>query len=141
VLRKHSPRLAAVLVARAAGDCDYEIIDGILSDYRGDDSFVLRTCVDSVARLLRRDASRTKEVLGLLKHAYAMNIMTESMISTKGLDGRDMGASTAKDILRNSSEYPLALVDMAQSLLTKDAGSKAKPPGAVARVEHWFARD
>jgi hypothetical protein len=139
VLKKSSPRLAAILVERATRSRADQIIFLALQKYRGSDAAILRTCIENMIHLVRQDHSKWKVALPLIKHAYENDVVFEVTHRHAGLQSADIDVEFASEVLRDPAKYPLALVASAQGHFTELAGRSAKPLGAVARSEQWFA--
>lgn len=141
ILKRSSPRLVAILAARASHSSIDRVINSVVPDYNGIDVSVMKMCVESIARAAFHDTSQWKKALSIVKRAYKMDLN----IDTFGLADRSreeiMDAASASEILESAQEYPLSLVNVAQDFVTKAAGSKAKAPGDVALSEHWFGID
>ncbi|HEY8816898.1 MAG TPA: hypothetical protein VIP57_17595 [Candidatus Dormibacteraeota bacterium] len=105
-----------------------------LSSYRGNDTEVLRFCLElgTVAvvtganknlTLIRRSYRRVPDGVGLARRE-----------TSRGLD-----LSLARQIVKNASDYPLLAVRAAEERCTAKAGAALPPLRQVAEEERWFA--
>jgi hypothetical protein len=76
-----------------------------------------------------------------MKHAYKLGIVVDAPLRrSPSVAQHEMPIQIAKEICRRATWYPLSVVQIAQAQLTKAAGVKAKPPGAIARNDRWFSQ-
>jgi hypothetical protein len=137
-LKRSSPRLLAILAARASHSNIDQIVSSVILDYRGSDVSVMKMSAEILSRHAFYDVSQWKKALPIIRRAYKMDISVDAVSWAERSHKEVIDASTANEILRSAQEYPLSLVNVAQNYLTKSAASKAKAPGDVAAAEHWF---
>lgn len=135
-LAKCKPRLRVAVVLRHAGEAAASLVSATFRTYRGNDRNILKVCLNVRGMEAARVASKWRAFLPLIRHSYQQDVT--GFMSFSASDAIEMPTAVAEEICANSLEYPLTLVEAAQSLLTKTAGLKARAPGAVARLDQWF---
>ena len=137
-LEKFSIRYSIALSLRMLPEIAEKIVLSATRSYRGNDRRILKICLDAKLAETLRNPSKWKDLLPMLKHTYKLDSASLAFWGTSD-DLSHMPAAIAKAICKEASDYPLAIVESAQSLLTRAAGSKAKAPGTIARSDAWFA--
>jgi hypothetical protein len=138
-LEKFGTRYCVAFSLRASRETAEKIILSSTRSYRGNDRRVLKICLDAKLAEALRNPPKWKDLLPTIRHAYKIPSFIAPVFWGNSDDLSHMPAPIAKIICKGASDYPLSLVETAQSLLTKSAGSKARAPGAVARSDGWFA--
>jgi hypothetical protein len=131
-------RLSVAIALRLPREKALEIAEAKLGDYRGNDRRLLRFDLENVLPLALQSPSKWKTVLPKVRHAYKMDVSINAPFIGRSEQNSNIPPSVAKVICTNAKEYPLHLIEAAQSQLTKQAGSRAKAPGAVSKAEGWF---
>jgi len=131
-------RLAAALALRLPNEAAIEIADAKFSSYRGNDLRLLRFHLGYLYEDVFKNPAKWSGALSVIKRAYKLGIVITAPFVGSPDDRHKIPNGVAKSICSKASDYPLILVEAAQSQLTKSAGAKAKAPGAVARSEGWF---
>jgi hypothetical protein len=136
LLEKCGLRLSVALALRLPNEIASEVAVVKLGRYRGTDRRLLRFDLEHAVPAAIANPSKWKGTLSKVRRAYKFNVSV--MGPFLGRSQVKIPLSTAKIICSDALDYPLNLVEAAQAQLTKYAGSKAKPPGAVARGDRWF---
>jgi hypothetical protein len=137
-LAKCKNRLRVAIALRLSEETVAKLVSSTFRTYHGNDRNILKVCLNVRAAEATRDPLKWRALLPLIRHCYKQEVIGfASMFASR--DPVQIPTTVAQEICTNSLEYPLALVEAAQSLLTKSAGLKARAPGSVARIDRWFA--
>jgi hypothetical protein len=140
-LAKCGERLSVIIGLRLPAELASEIVKIKLTRYRGNDRRILRFQLDQMLAAVFRKPSKWRSALPIIRHAYAKDItaLMGPFLNQSGPEEHGkIPLAVAKAICSNAGEYPLGVIEAAQTQLAKHAGSRAKPPGAIARLEGWF---
>jgi hypothetical protein len=134
-------RFSCALSLRVSEENKAQIIASSFKSYQKDDPQILKICLEDGVKAALEKPAKWKSMLPLMKHAYKLGIVVDAPLRrSPSVAQHEMPIQIAKEICRRATWYPLSVVQIAQAQLTKAAGVKAKPPGAIARNDRWFSQ-
>jgi hypothetical protein len=134
-----SPRLICFLLFRLPSTVGRLFYLRYLSSYRGDDEFILGTCVDMAENLAMKGRYAWAEALPVIAHAYSRGVVRDGVPRFRTPKPyREIPAIEARQICANAVDYPLSLVGAAELTLTAQTGAQAIPVGKIAARDDWF---
>jgi hypothetical protein len=136
-----SPRFAACILAMQLRAPDKNIYRRYLSKYDGNDAIILERLQWEVLQWARRGKIPWKEALEIAKSSYGKKIAVDFgpyILSRYTEKPRTMSLELARRVCASSEQYPLAVLGMAEQVISTHVRKAVRPVAAIAEEEHWF---
>ena len=133
-----SARTVALLAERCTLATTDELYERHLTDYKGDDPFVISLCADvQVQRALREETMWSQAIEGL-RSSYRLRAPSSRSLFPHLSLGLTLPDKAARQVVEQSLEFPSALVRAAEACCRQYVAANILPVGQVAVDQGWF---
>jgi hypothetical protein len=138
-----SNRLASLLLGSLAGTSADLIYTNYLEGYEGSDTRVLQATVEFLTERAFEEPKTWASALPKISHAYMYGVVYPLLYHRHAPVGTgrariEVPLAEARRICADSNSYPLSLVGLAETALSRKTGVDAIPVGKVAARDEWF---
>jgi hypothetical protein len=136
---KLSPRLVTTLAARASLAGRMSLVERYLPSYKGTDPVVLELLQRTRYRKALSDSKEWPRALQAIRAAYRQGSFASHFELPHSAESLPVGI--AQKVVEKPTEYPLALVAVAEARCKSSAMKQITPVGERAQQEEWFSEN